>query len=223
MHLCVSAFTAPILWLTKHRATFARDLAHFSQTLFLEFCIPYCQHFIDNQDLRFQMRRYRECQPNVHAGRIALHRCVEEALYLGERNNFIELLADFTLRHAKDRTVQENVFATCQLRMKPGPDLEKARDTSPEQGTSPRRLRDAAEDFQKRALAGAVSADDAEHLALLDLEAHIPQRPEFLHLIALNDLPPPDQVSRLACEVASSRARSRRATPYNAHLGGPMT
>ena len=36
------------------------------------------------------------------------------------------------------------------------------------------RLGDAREDLQERALAGAVAADDAEHLALPDLEGRRP-------------------------------------------------
>ena len=38
------------------------------------------------------------------------------------------------------------------------------------------------EDLQQRALAGAVAADDADHLAALDLEADVLERPERLRL-----------------------------------------
>ena len=34
------------------------------------------------------------------------------------------------------------------------------------------------EDLEQRALAGAVAADDAQRLAVLDLEVDVPQRPE---------------------------------------------
>ena len=43
---------------------------------------------------------------------------------------------------------------------------------------SGRRLGDARQDLEQRALAGAVAADDADDLALLDLERHVLQRPE---------------------------------------------
>src|SRR5262245_32956100 len=38
--------------------------------------------------------------------------------------------------------------------------------------------RDARQELEERALAGAVAADDAHHLAPGDLEAHVAQRPE---------------------------------------------
>ena len=40
------------------------------------------------------------------------------------------------------------------------------------------RLGDARQDLQQRPLAGAVAADDADDLAVRDLERHVPQRPE---------------------------------------------
>ena len=75
--------------------------------------------------------------------------------------------------------------------MKAGTDLEQARDASAQRHAPFRRLGDAAQDLEKRALAGAVAADDAEDFAPLDLEAHILQRPEFLDFVALDDLPAP--------------------------------
>ena len=68
--------------------------------------------------------------------------------------------------------------------MKAGADLEQACDTSPELHPPPGRLGDAAEDFEERALAGAVAADDAQYLPALDLEADILQGPELLDLIS---------------------------------------
>jgi hypothetical protein len=87
--------------------------------------------------------------------------------------------------------------------VKAGPDFEKARNTASEHDAPRRRLGDAAEDLEERALARAVAADDAEHLAPLDLKAHILSRPKLLDLIALDDLLAPHHGERLACEVAS--------------------
>ena len=63
-------------------------------------------------------------------------------------------------------------------------------------------LGDAAENLEQRALAGSIASDDANHLALLHLEAYILQRPEFLDLVALNDLPAVEQIGCLAREIA---------------------
>ena len=61
---------------------------------------------------------------------------------------------------------------------------------------------DAAQDLQQRAFAGTVTANDAENFALLDLEAHILERPEFLDLIPLHHLAPTNDIGRLARKVA---------------------
>ena len=67
--------------------------------------------------------------------------------------------------------------------------------------------------FSKRAFAGTVAANDAQDLALLDLEAHILERPKFLDLIPLHDLATTNDVGRLACKVtdfASDDVAQRR-------------
>ena len=54
------------------------------------------------------------------------------------------------------------------------------------------------EDLEQRALAGAVAADDADHLAALDLEGDVLERPELLNAVALDDLPPARHIDGLA-------------------------
>ena len=97
--------------------------------------------------------------------------------------------------------------------------------TRPRSVTRPAgRLGDAAQDLEQRALAGAVAADDAEHLALLDLEADILQRPELLDLVALDDLPAAHDVDGLARDIARLAAKhvaQRRVVVALAALG-PM-
>ena len=56
--------------------------------------------------------------------------------------------------------------------------------------------------LSKRAFAGAVAANDAENLALLDLKAHILERPEFLDLVPLHDLAATNDIGRLARKIA---------------------
>ncbi len=51
--------------------------------------------------------------------------------------------------------------------MEAGADLEQAPDPAPEVDAARRRGGDARQDLQQRALAGAVAADHAEHLARL--------------------------------------------------------
>ena len=65
-----------------------------------------------------------------------------------------------------------------QLRVEAGADLEQRADPPVDLGPSRAGLGDPRQDLEQRALAGAVAADDAEGLALLDLERHVAQGPE---------------------------------------------
>ena len=133
---------------------------------------------------------------------IALHRRVEKFLDLGEGDDLVEFSRDLRSAHAEDRAVEKDVLATGQFRVKAGADLEQAADAAAQPHPALGRLGDAAEDLEQRALAGAVAADDADDLALLDFEAHVLQRPKLLDLVALNDLLAAKEISRLAYEVA---------------------
>ena len=97
--------------------------------------------------------------------------------------------------------------------MKTGADLEQARDAAAQHDAALRRLGDAAEDLEQRALAGTVAADDADDLAPLDLEAHILERPEFLDLVALNDLAPAQHVGGLARKILYAMRDDVAQTP----------
>jgi hypothetical protein len=85
---------------------------------------------------------------------------------LGELDDLVELARDLAARHAEDRAAQEDVLAPRQLGVEAGADLEQAADPPFEPGVPGGRIGDAAQDLQQRALAGAVVADDADHLPL---------------------------------------------------------
>src|SRR5262249_50151230 len=86
--------------------------------------------------------------------------------------------------------------------MKARPDLKQARDTPPNHNAPLGRLRDAAQNLEKRAFSRAVAANDTDNLTLRDLEAHILERPQLLYLVTLTDLTPAEQVDCLARKVA---------------------
>ena len=83
--------------------------------------------------------------------------------------------------HAQDRAVQVDVLAARQLGVKAGADLEQRAHAAVHLGAALGRLGDARQDLQQRALARAVAADDAQHLALVQLERHVAQRPDRRH------------------------------------------
>jgi hypothetical protein len=160
------------LWLTKG------DVLHLAETLLLELCVADREHLVDEQDLRLQVRRDRESEPDLHPARVALDRRVEELLDAGELDDRVELALDLGAAHAQDRAVQVDVLAAGQLRVEAGADLEQRADPPAQLGAALRRLGDPREQLQERALAGAVRADQAEHLALLHLERDVAERPD---------------------------------------------
>src|SRR5205085_84245 len=89
-----------------------------------------------------------------------------------------QLSFHFRRREAEDRGVQGGVVAAGELWMKAGAQLENGRDGPLRLDRAARRPRDAAQELEKRALAGAVLTDDADRLAALDLERHVLQRGE---------------------------------------------
>src|SRR5262249_39319622 len=69
--------------------------------------------------------------------------------------------------------VDEDVFAAGNLGMKPGAELDQRRNAAVDANGALRRLGDAGDQLQRRALAGAVAADDAVGRASRDRERYV--------------------------------------------------
>ncbi len=50
----------------QHRAALADQLAHFAEAFRLKSRVPNRQHLVDEQDVRVDMRGYREAETKVH-------------------------------------------------------------------------------------------------------------------------------------------------------------
>src|SRR5687768_6271045 len=111
-----------------------------------------------------------EAKPDVHAAGIALHRRVDELFNLGKRHDLVELAVDLPLLHAQHGAVEIDVLAARKLSMKTRAYLQQRAHTSLNRCPAVGRLGDAGKNLQQCALAGAVAPDNAEHLAMLDLE-----------------------------------------------------
>src|SRR6202044_804747 len=153
--------------------------SHLSQALLLKCRIAYCEHFVDDQNLGFEVRGNRKCKPDIHPRRVTLHGGVEEILNLGERHDFIEFPYDFGAGHAEDGPIQENILSPCQFLMKSCPDFEKACNSSLNANSPFCGLGDSAQDPQECALSGAIASDNPNNVASFDVERHVPQRPEL--------------------------------------------
>src|SRR5690606_20541829 len=115
---------------------------------------------------------------HLHAARVVLDRRVEEALDTGKGHDLVEAALDFLPAHAENRPIHEDVLAPGQLGMKPCTGLEKGPDTAADEGTPPRRLGDARQDLEQRALPRTVPAHDADDITLADLERQVVERPD---------------------------------------------
>jgi hypothetical protein len=143
---------------------------HPPQALALERRVADGEHLVDDQHLRLEVGGDGEREPQVHAARVVLDRRVDEALDLGEGDDLVELAHDLVALHAEHGAVQKDVLASAQLRVEAGADLEQRADAAADARVAGRRLGDAREQLQQRALACAVAADDADGLAARDLE-----------------------------------------------------
>ena len=130
------------------------------------------------------MRRDGKSEPDEHAARVALHGRVDELLDAGELDDRVEVPLDLRACHPEDRTVQEDVLAAGELRVKTRPDLEQAANSSADLRPAGGRSRDARQDLEQRRLAGAVAADDADDFACLRLERDVADGPDRLFLFA---------------------------------------
>ena len=119
---------------------------------------------------------------------------MDQWLDLGEVDDLVQLTIDLRLLHAEDGAVEIDVLPPGQLGMGAGADLQQAADAPADFDLAGGGGGDAREDLEQGALAGAVAADDAEDLALLDLEADVAQGPELAALavavVLLADLEP---------------------------------
>jgi len=93
---------------------------------------------------------------------------------------FLPNALDLALLHSQHGAVQEDVLTARELGMETGPDPGQAPAPATDLRPSARGRRDAREDLEQRRLAGAVAADDAEHLALGHHERDVAECPDLL-------------------------------------------
>ena len=84
-----------------------RHLLHLAETFLLKRGVADREHFVDQEDVRLQVRGDREGEPHVHAAAVAFDRRVEEPLDLGEGHDLIELAGDLGPAHAEDGAVEK--------------------------------------------------------------------------------------------------------------------
>jgi hypothetical protein len=192
-----------------------------SHALLLKRRIAHGEHFIDDKDLGFEVRRHGEREAHVHAAGVAFDGRVDEAGDLGEFDDFVEFGADLAVRHSQDRTIQVDVLAPGQFRMKARADFEQTGDAPAHFDAAAAGFDDATEDFQQRRFPGAVAADNTDDLAGLNFEGHVFEGPEFFRMWIGMRGRAPDGSTRSRRRGAGVRGRGSMGQPDGAVGVGP--
>ena len=74
----------------QDRLAAALELRELVEALVGEALVADRQHLVDQEHVGIDVDRHREAQPHVHAGRVGLHRRVDEVLHLGELDDLVE-------------------------------------------------------------------------------------------------------------------------------------
>src|SRR5581483_9851544 len=152
-----------------------------------------------------------EGETQVHARRVALQRRVEEPLHAGEGDDLLEPALDLPPLHAEDGAVEVDVLAPRELGVEARADLEQGAHAPAGARQARGGLGDARQDPQQRALAGAVEADHAEHLAPVDVQVDVAQGPHLAPRVAA---PAPDEPGE---RLAQGQVRARAEAVTLAH------
>ena len=157
----------------QHRPPLPRDILHFAEAFFLELNIADGEHFVDDENLGFQVSGDSEGESDVHAGAIAFHRGIDIAFAAGEIDDLVELRLNLSLAHAEDGAVEEDVFAAGEFGVEAGADFEEGRDAALDLDLAGGGSGDAGEDLEERALPGSITTDNPEDFALAHFEIDV--------------------------------------------------
>ncbi len=151
-----------------------------SRHLLLELLVTDGEHLVDEEDVGVGVHGDREREAHVHARRVELDLRVDEVADAGELEDRVELRRGLFRAQPEHGRVEEDVLATGEVRVESRTELEQRGDAPALLDRARRRLDDAADDLQQRALAGAVVPDQADRAAGADVETDVAERPEVL-------------------------------------------
>src|SRR5438309_2758599 len=102
------------------------DFVHLCKAFLLELRVAHRQHFIDNEDLRIQVRRHGKCQSHIHPTGVTLDRRLEKSLGARKIYDFVEFRVNLAPAHAQDCSVQIDVFTSAKIRVEASANVEQA-------------------------------------------------------------------------------------------------
>ena len=102
-----------------------RKSSELLHALRLELHVAHGEDLVHEQDVGVDVDGDGEAEPHVHAGRVGLHRLVDELLDTGEREDRVELPVDLAAGQAEDRAVEVHVLPARQLRVEARTELQE--------------------------------------------------------------------------------------------------
>ena len=165
----------------QHGAAFALgDVFHLADSFLLELGIADSEDFVHDEDLRIKKRGYGEAQTDSHTGGVTFDRGVDITFTAGEIDDLVQLGLDLITRHAEDSAVHEDILPAGHLAMEACANFQEGTNTTVGTDSAGSRTGYSGKEFQEGRFAGTVLADDADDVALLDLEVDIAERPDVL-------------------------------------------
>ena len=157
----------------------------------LECLVPHSKHLVKHKDIPLGFDGNRERKPYLHAGRIIFKLLVHEFFKLGEFNDIIVHTVNFPAREAQQRTVQIYIFTPRQLRVETDAKLNERHEFTRNRDLTLFRIVYLGNDLKERRFPAAVTPDDTEELALVDIKTDIFK--DFLPCIAFDAFCPVDE------------------------------
>ena len=188
------------------------------EALLLERRVADGEHLVDQQHVGVDLDHHREREPDVHPRRVVLELHRLGVAQLGEVDHLLVALARLHRREAEHDPVEDHVVARREVRVEADAELDERRHPAVDPDLAARRLVDAGDQLEQRALARAVAPDDAEELALLDREGDVADRVEAV------ERAPAERVQRTLLERVHLLVRAEEASsrPPPPRWPGPL-
>ena len=149
------------------------------------------KHLVQYEDVALGLDRHGERETHLHAAGVVLELLVHEVGQFGEFNDIVIHRVDLLTRETEQRAIQIHVLAAGQFRVETDAELDEGDQCAANGDIAFFRDVDAGDDLEQRRLAGAVSADDAEEIALAHIEGDVAQH--LLLAVAFDALGPVEE------------------------------
>ena len=137
------------------------------------------EHLVDQHDVRVGLHHHCEGEPHHHSRRVVLQLELRELLELREVEHRVEAPARLALRKAEQDAIEEGVLPRIQLRVETDAQLDERREVARHPHAAGVGCVDARQDLEQSALSGAITADDSEELAAVDVEGDLVERAQM--------------------------------------------